>query len=110
MKISVFGTGDVGLVTGVCFAEMGNDVICMDVDPKKVQMLRDGKSPIYEPGLDELVVKNVNAGRLHFTTSLAGLGHNITPTNSGTVIGTVGVSTAMTFKVVLVTTGSFKSK
>ena len=49
MKISVFGTGYVGLVTGVCFAEMGNDVICVDVDPKKVAMLKDGKSPIYEP-------------------------------------------------------------
>jgi UDPglucose 6-dehydrogenase len=68
MKISVFGTGYVGLVTGVCFAEMGNDVICMDVDPKKVQMLRDGKSPIYEPGLDQLIHSSIKGGRIQFTT------------------------------------------
>ena len=70
MKISVFGTGYVGLVTGVCFAEMGNDVICMDVDPKKVAMLRDGKSPIYEPGLDALIHSSIKGGRIQFMYSL----------------------------------------
>lgn len=68
MKISVFGTGYVGLVTGVCFAEMGNDVICMDVDPKKVAMLKDGKSPIYEPGLDQLILNSIKGQRIQFTT------------------------------------------
>jgi UDPglucose 6-dehydrogenase len=68
MKISVFGTGYVGLVTGVCFAEMGNDVICVDIDPKKVEMLKQSKSPIYEPGLDELLKENSKARRLQFTT------------------------------------------
>lgn len=68
MKISVFGTGYVGLVTGVCFAEMGNDVICVDVDPKKVETLRGGKSPIYEPGLDEMLEANISAERIQFTT------------------------------------------
>jgi UDPglucose 6-dehydrogenase len=68
MKISVFGTGYVGLVTGVCFAEMGNDVTCVDVDPKKVEMLKSGKSPIYEPGLDQLITNNLKGERLSFTT------------------------------------------
>lgn len=68
MKISVFGTGYVGLVTGVCFADMGNDVVCVDVDPKKVAMLKDGKSPIYEPGLDQLILNNLKAKRITFTT------------------------------------------
>lgn len=71
MKISVFGTGYVGLVTGVCFADMGNDVICMDVDPKKVAMLRDGKSPIYEPGLDDLIHNSIKGKRIQFTTDAA---------------------------------------
>ncbi len=68
MKISVFGTGYVGLVTGVCFAEMGNDVICVDVDAKKVAQLKDGRSPIYEPGLDGLITNNLKAQRINFTT------------------------------------------
>jgi UDPglucose 6-dehydrogenase len=68
MNISVFGTGYVGLVTGVCFAEMGNDVICVDVDPQKVAMLRDGKSPIYEPGLEALIHSNIKGKRIQFTT------------------------------------------
>ena len=70
MKISVFGTGYVGLVTGVCFAEMGNEVICADVDEKKIAKLKDGISPIYEPGLDNLVVANYKARRISFTTDL----------------------------------------
>jgi UDPglucose 6-dehydrogenase len=70
MKISVIGTGYVGLVAGTCFAETGNDVICVDIDRKKVQMLRKGKATIYEPGLDELLKKNIRERRLSFTTEL----------------------------------------
>jgi len=69
MKIAVIGTGYVGLVAGTCFAENGNQVICVDFNPEKVASLRNGKLPIYEPGLDEMVQRNVLAGRLAFTTS-----------------------------------------
>lgn len=68
MKISVAGTGYVGLVAGVCFAEKGHNVICVDVDEKKVELMKQGKSPIYEEGLEELLEKNYKAGRLDFTT------------------------------------------
>ena len=71
MKISVIGTGYVGLVTGTCLAETGNDVVCVDCDRKKIDVLNRGHIPIYEPGLAELVARNVAAGRLHFTTDLA---------------------------------------
>ncbi|MCX7978149.1 MAG: 3-hydroxyacyl-CoA dehydrogenase NAD-binding domain-containing protein, partial [Bdellovibrionaceae bacterium] len=70
MQISIFGSGYVGLVTGVCFAEMGNDVICADIDSAKVAKLQDGISPIYEPGLDELIASNLKAKRIQFTTDL----------------------------------------
>jgi len=70
MKISVIGTGYVGLVVGTCFAETGNDVICADIDEKKVRMLRKGKSPIYEPGLEGLIKSNLKEKRLKFTTNL----------------------------------------
>ena len=69
MKITIIGTGYVGLVTGTCFAEVGHQVICVDKDEEKVKVLRAGRMPIYEPGLDELVKKNVAAGRLSFTPS-----------------------------------------
>lgn len=67
MNITVVGTGYVGLVTGTCLAEVGNDVLCLDVDPGKIAMLNDGRVPIYEPGLEEMVTRNAAAGRLRFT-------------------------------------------
>jgi UDPglucose 6-dehydrogenase len=70
MNIGVIGTGYVGLVVGTCFAESGNDVICVDVMREKVQNLKKGIVPIYEPGLDELVKRNLKEKRLHFTTEL----------------------------------------
>jgi UDPglucose 6-dehydrogenase len=69
-KITVVGTGYVGLVTGTCFAETGNDVLCVDIDEAKVEMMRAGKVPIYEPNLDTYFERNISAGRLKFTTSL----------------------------------------
>ncbi|MEO9965320.1 MAG: UDP-glucose/GDP-mannose dehydrogenase family protein [Reichenbachiella sp.] len=71
MKIAVVGTGYVGLVTGTCFAETGNQVTCIDIDEKKVEMLKNKIMPIYEPGLDLLFDRNIKQGRLHFTTDLA---------------------------------------
>ena len=69
MNICVVGTGYVGLVTGACFADLGNQVVCLDTDERKIDLLREGKLPIYEPGLDEVVQRNAQAGRLTFTTS-----------------------------------------
>ncbi|MDH5822975.1 UDP-glucose/GDP-mannose dehydrogenase family protein [Luteimonas sp. RD2P54] len=71
MKVSIFGTGYVGLVTGTCLSEIGHDVTCVDVDEAKIEGLRQGRLPIYEPGLDSMVVRNGSDGRLHFTTDAA---------------------------------------
>ncbi|HOL93965.1 MAG TPA: UDP-glucose/GDP-mannose dehydrogenase family protein [bacterium] len=75
MRIAVIGTGYVGLVTGTCLAESGNDVICVDIDEKKIERLKQGMIPIYEPGLEELVIRNVQEERLEFTTDLAAAVH-----------------------------------
>ncbi|HKE93007.1 MAG TPA: UDP-glucose/GDP-mannose dehydrogenase family protein [Povalibacter sp.] len=78
MRLTIFGSGYVGLVTGACFAEAGNNVLCVDVDADKVAMLKRGESPIFEPGLEELLKKNIAAGRINFTTDAAeGVKHGL---------------------------------
>ncbi len=75
MKITVIGTGYVGLVSGTCLAEVGNDVLCLDVDPVKITTLQEGGMPIFEPGLQDMVRRNIAAGRLHFTTDIEHAAH-----------------------------------
>src|ERR1700757_3591400 len=78
MNITIFGSGYVGLVTAACFADVGNDVLCVDIDAGKVARLRQGQIPIYEPGLTEMVLKNAAEGRLRFTTDAAeGVAHGL---------------------------------
>lgn len=74
MKVSVIGTGYVGLVSGTCFAEIGHDVTCIDIDENKVKTLKEGKSPIYEPGLTDLLERNIKSQRLHFSTGYESVG------------------------------------
>jgi UDPglucose 6-dehydrogenase len=69
LNITIIGTGYVGLVTGACFAEVGNNVCCVDIDEKRINMLNHGEIPIYEPGLKEIVERNVSEKRLSFTTN-----------------------------------------
>jgi UDPglucose 6-dehydrogenase len=78
MKVTVIGTGYVGLVSGTCLADVGNDVLCLDVDAIKIRILKEGGIPIYEPGLEAMVKKNVAAGRLRFTTNVGeAVGHGV---------------------------------
>jgi UDPglucose 6-dehydrogenase len=78
MKITVIGSGYVGLVSGACLADLGNDVLCLDLDPRKIDLLNNGGVPIYEPGLDAVIARNIEAGRLHFTTDIpASVAHGL---------------------------------
>ena len=72
MKITIIGTGYVGLVTGACLAEIGNDVFCLDVDPRKIDILNNGGVPIHEPGLQEIIARTRAAGRITFSTDVEG--------------------------------------
>ncbi len=76
MKVTVIGSGYVGLVSGACLSDMGNDVVCVDIDERKINMLKDGRIPIHEPGLREVVKRNIAAGRLHFTTDIMASVHH----------------------------------
>ncbi len=78
MKVTIFGSGYVGLVTGACLAEVGNEVVCVDIDPQKIERLNRGEIPIYEPGLEKIIHNNTRAGRLSFTTDIeTGVAHGL---------------------------------
>ena len=78
MKVTIYGSGYVGLVTGACLAQVGNEVLCVDIDPAKIEQLKRGESPIYEPGLTEMLRSNHQAGRLNFTLDAAeGVAHGL---------------------------------
>ena len=78
MKVTIYGSGYVGLVTGACLAQVGNDVLCVDIDPNKIEMLKRGESPIFEPGLTDMLLSNQEAGRLNFTLDPAeGVAHGL---------------------------------
>ena len=96
MNITIFGSGYVGLVTAACFADAGNDVLCVDVDAAKVERLRRGECPIYEPGLETLLVDNAWAGRLRFnarTVGAAAIGGALQP-DLASGLASVGLVTA----------------
>ena len=71
MKVTIVGSGYVGLVTGACFSEVGINVVCVDIDSKKIDNLNNGIIPIYEPGLEDMITRNMKKGRLAFTTNIA---------------------------------------
>jgi UDPglucose 6-dehydrogenase len=78
MRLTIFGSGYVGLVTGACMAETGNHVVCVDIDVEKIARLNNGEVPIYEPGLDDYLERNIEAGRLEFTTDVQkGVDHGL---------------------------------
>ena len=78
MKITIYGSGYVGLVTGACLAQVGNQVLCVDIDSEKIDMLNTGQIPIHEPGLDDIIQSNIAAGRIEFTTDPAkGVAHGL---------------------------------
>ena len=85
MKISVIGTGYVGLVNGACLAELGNDVTCIDIDKEKIDKLKNGVIPIYEPGLEEIIQRNIKLNRIHFSTDYSSIkSSNVTYITVGT--------------------------
>ena len=90
MKVSIVGTGYVGLVTGACLADVGNEVLCLDVDARKIERLKRGEVPIYEPGLQQIVHANAAAGRLTFTTDAAEGARETGHVGRGAGCGTLG--------------------